>query len=288
MRQLPRAGRRLLGVVGRDIADDRLHRVVADKVVLITGASSGIGSATAHRLASAGAVVLLVARRGELLEEIRGAIEGEGGRAHVYPCDIASPEAVDDLVARVLGDHDHVDVLVSNAGHSIHRWISQSYDRLHDVERTAKVNYIGPARLTVALLRSMRARGSGHVVSVGTAGSYFGAPGWTAYIASKTAFDTWLRGVAPEAAADGVATTTLYLGLVRTPMVGTSTAFRLTPSMSAEEAAGSVCRAIVDRPRTIAPWWWRPLTALQLLLDTPLQRLTAAYARRADPDRSTK
>ena len=280
--------RLLLGVVGRDVDDDRLRRAVADQVVLITGASSGVGAATARRLARAGASVLLVARRREALEGIRDDIERTGGRAHIYACDIADPAAVDGLVAQVLAEHGRVDVLVSNAGLSIHRWLSQSYDRFHDLERTAKVNYLGPAQLTMGVLRSMRARGSGHIVSVGSAGAYFGAPGWTAYIASKTAFDTWLRGVAPEVAVDGVTASTLYLALVRTPMVGSSKAFRMTPAMSAEEAAGSVCRAIVERPRTIAPWWWRPLVGLQLLLDTPVQRLTAAYARQSTKRRARR
>jgi NAD(P)-dependent dehydrogenase (short-subunit alcohol dehydrogenase family) len=273
--------RLLLGVVGRDVDDDRLRRAVQGKVVLVTGASSGIGEATARRLARAGATVLLVARRWELLEELRGEIEREGGRAGVHPCDITDGAAVDELLWRVLDEHGRVDVLVNCAGRSIHRWLSETYDRFHDIERTAAANYLGPARLTMAVLRSMRARGSGHVLSVGTAGAYFGAPGWTSYVASKTAFDVWLRGVAPEAEVDGVATTRLYLGLVRTPMVAPSKAFRITPAMTAEEAAGSICRAVVERPRSVAPWWWRPISAFQLLFDTPVQRITTAYARRA-------
>ncbi|HJR25047.1 MAG TPA: SDR family NAD(P)-dependent oxidoreductase, partial [Acidimicrobiales bacterium] len=243
----------------------------------------GIGAAAARRLARAGAVVLLVARRVEELAALRDEIERAGGRAYVHPCDLADPEAVEALATRVLEDHGHVDVVVSNAGKSIHRWISQSYDRFHDFERTTQVNYLGPARLIVALLPSMRARGQGHLVSVGTAGAYFGAPGWTAYVASKTAFDTWLRGVAPEAAVDGVTTTTLYLTLVRTPMVGSSAGLTRAPSMHVDEAAGMVCRAIVERPRTIAPWWWSPVRALALLLDRPVQRITTAYARRTRP-----
>jgi NAD(P)-dependent dehydrogenase (short-subunit alcohol dehydrogenase family) len=280
-RQLPFAVRRLIGVANRGVDDARLRQAVAGKTVLVTGASSGIGAATARRVGAAGAVVLLVARRAELLDQLREEIQARGGRAHVHPCDLTDPDAVDELVAKVLAEHGSVDVLVSNAGRSIHRWLEQSYERFHDFERTARTNYLGPARLATGVLRSMREQGSGHHVSVSTAGVYFGAPGWTAYVASKTAFDTWLRGIAPEAAADGVTTSTLYFALVRTPMVGRSTAFDRTPSMSADEAADAVCRAIVERPRTIAPWWWRPVNALQLLLDTPVQRITTAYARRA-------
>lgn len=282
---LPRPVRVLIGMAGRDVDDARLRTAVDGSVVLITGASSGIGAATARRLARAGADVLLVARREDLLKDLQVEIEAAGGRAHVHPCDLADGEAVDELVRRVLDEHGRIDVLVSNAGKSIRRWHSQSYDRFHDYERTTRVNYLGPARLVTGLVPSMRARGRGHLVSVSTAGAYFGAPGWTAYVASKTAFDTWLRGIAPEAAVDGVATTTLYLGLVRTPMVGASRGLSRAPAMTADEAAGGVCRAIVDQPRSVAPWWWRPVLALALLLDTPVQRVTTAYARRMAPGR---
>ena len=116
----------------------------------------------------------------------------------MHPCDLADAEAAGRLAEQVLEQHGRVDVVVSNAGLSIRRWISQSYDRFHDIERTINVNYLGPVRLLLGLLPSMRERGSGHIVNVATLGVDFPPLRWSAYIASKSAFETWLGGVAPE------------------------------------------------------------------------------------------
>src|SRR5205807_6843479 len=121
----------------------------------------------------AGATVLLVARRAELLERIADEIRADGGNAFPYPCDVADTEAVGELVSSTLEDHGHVDVVVSNAGLSIRRWISESYGRFHDFERTTNVNYLGPVRLVLGLLPSMRERGSGQIVNVSTIGVDF-------------------------------------------------------------------------------------------------------------------
>src|SRR5262245_15848505 len=109
---------------------------LAGRRVLVTGASSGIGEATARAVATRGATVLLVARRAEELDRLRGEIEAAGGRAAAYPCDLTDLDAVDALVARVLAEHGAVDHLVNNAGRSIRRSLALSYDRFHDVERS--------------------------------------------------------------------------------------------------------------------------------------------------------
>lgn len=110
--------------------------------VLITGASSGIGRAAALQVAAAGGVPLLVARNVEKLEELRAEIVAAGGTAFVYAADMSEMDSVDDLVARVLTDHRHVDMVVNNAGRSIRRSIALSYDRFHDFERTMQLNYL--------------------------------------------------------------------------------------------------------------------------------------------------
>ena len=109
---------------------------LTDRTVLVTGASSGIGEATARAVAARGATVLLVARREDELERVRVGIEAAGGRASSYPCDLTDGPAVDALVARVLAEHGPVDHLVNNAGRSIRRSLHLSYDRFHDVERS--------------------------------------------------------------------------------------------------------------------------------------------------------
>jgi acyl-CoA synthetase (AMP-forming)/AMP-acid ligase II/NAD(P)-dependent dehydrogenase (short-subunit alcohol dehydrogenase family) len=281
---LPRPIRLMLGATSAGVSERALRDAVSGKTVLITGASSGVGEATARRLARAGATVLLVARRTELLRELATQIEREGGTAHVHPCDLADLDAVQRLAQSALEEHGHIDVVVSNAGVSIRRWISQSYSRFDDVQRTINVNYLGPVRLLLGLLPSMRERGSGHIVHVATVGVDLPPLRWSAYIASKAAFETWLGGVAPEIRGDGVTTTSIHLQLVRSPMLGPFRIWNYLPGMSSEEAAGIVARAVAQRPRTISPLWARVSGSAYHLAQAPIESALAEHARRANPD----
>jgi short-subunit dehydrogenase len=236
----------------------RLRRLVrragpsplAGRTVMVTGASSGIGEATARAAAAKGAHVVLVARREAELDRVRASIEQAGGRATSYALDLTDLEAIDGLVERVLADVGTVDYLVNNAGRSIRRSLDLSHDRFHDVERTMAINYFGPVRLTMALLPSMRAQGFGHVVNIVTWGVQMKAPKFSAYIASKTALDTWSRIAGRETYADGVTFTNMRFALVRTAMVVPTDVYDNRASMSAEQAAAKVVRALEDRPLT--------------------------------------
>ncbi|SHF08150.1 SDR family NAD(P)-dependent oxidoreductase [Streptoalloteichus hindustanus] len=249
--------RAAIGVVWLPPDERRLRAAVDGRVVLVTGASSGIGRATACRLAAAGATVLLVARRRDRLDAVRAEILRAGGAAHVYQADLADASAVELLVRRVLVDHGHVDVVVSNAGKSARRPREARADRQPDLARTMNVNYLGPVRLLLGLLPAMRARGRGQVVNVGTVGVDLPMPYWSAYLAAKAAFESWLRAVSAEARADGVTTTTIRFPLVRTAMSARTRFLRWLPGMAPAEAADAVCRAIVRRPRLMSPWWAR-------------------------------
>ncbi len=232
--------------------------------------------------------MLLVARREQLLDELAEEIESRGGSAFSHPCNLADPAEAGRLAEAVLERHGHVDIIVSNAGKSIRRWISESYGRFDDIERTIGVNYLGPVRLLLGLLPSMRARRSGHIVNVATIGVDFPPLRWSAYIASKAAFETWLAGVAPEVRADGVTTTSIHLQLVRSPMLGPFRMWSYLPGMSTEEAAAMVARAIVSRPRMIAPGWARAGAAVTRLGQAPLELAMSRYLKAAgrDPDSS--
>ena len=280
---LPRPLRLLLGATSVGASQENLRSAVEGKVVLVTGASSGVGEASAVRLGAAGATVLLVARRAELLEQLRDGIVASGGSAYAYPTDMADVEAVGAMAEQVLADHGHVDVVVSNAGLSIRRWISDSYDRFHDFQRTIDVNYLGPVRLLLGLLPSMRERGEGHIVNIATTGVDMPPVQWSAYIASKNAMETWLRGVAPEIRADGVTTTSIHLQMVRSPMLGPFRMWRYMPGMSPDEAARMVSRAIVDRPRTISPWWARLSAPIQDLAQRQIEESIASRVQLSNP-----
>ena len=220
---------------------------------MVTGASSGIGAATARLLGDAGATVLLVARSEDRLQGVEREITASGGSASSLPTDLSDADATQRLVQGVLHDHGAVDVLVSNAGRSIRRSVDLSYDRFHDYQRTIDVNYLGPVRLVLGLLPAMRERRRGHIVNVSSLGVLFSAPRFSAYLGSKSAFDSFLRCVGPEVKGDGVAVTSIYMPLVRTPMIEATQIYGLLPGLTPEAAANRVCRGIVDRPVSMAP-----------------------------------
>ena len=229
----------------------RLTDRVAGRVVVITGASSGIGRAAALRLGAAGATTVLVARSVEALEAVRDEIEAAGGIAHVEPCDLSRFTDIDALVQRVTSRFGGVDVLVNNAGRSIRRSTALSYERFHDFERTIVLNYLGAVRLTMGLLPEMRRRRRGHVVNVSSIGVQANPPRFSAYVASKAALDAWTRVVASETTGDGIAFTTIHMPLVRTPMIAPTRIYDAFPIISPEEAAELICDAVRRRPKRI-------------------------------------
>ena len=276
---VPKPVRAVLGLVWPPPDGDALRAAVTGRVVLITGASRGIGAASARRLAAAGALVLLVARSAADLERVRTDVDDSGGEAHVYPADLTDREQVTALLKRLSEEHDHVDVVVSNAGKSIRRSIADSYDRFHDAQRTVDVNYLGPVQLLLGLLPAMRARRSGHVVNVSSVSADMPAPYWAAYTGSKSAFEAWLRCVAPELRADGVATTSIHFPLVHTEMSAPIPLYRSLPGMTADEAADAVCRAVAYRPRLMSPWWSRAVGAMGTAAQPANDAVMAAYYR---------
>jgi NAD(P)-dependent dehydrogenase (short-subunit alcohol dehydrogenase family) len=232
--------------------DHSLAAAVRGKVVLITGASSGIGKATAVKVADAGATVLLVARSVEKLEETKHEIEATGGVAHVHRCDMSDIDDVERMAEEVIAYHGRVDVLVNNAGRSIRRSVGLAYDRFHDYERTMQVNYFGPVRLILALLPSMRAHKSGQIIDVSTIGTQTNPPRFSAYVASKAALDAFGRVIASEVFGDGVHVTTIHMPLVRTPMIAPTRMYDMFPAITPEEAAEMIAKAMIDKPKKVA------------------------------------
>ncbi|WP_286149980.1 SDR family oxidoreductase [Mycobacterium sp. ACS4331] len=220
------------------------------KRVLLTGASSGIGEAAARQFADAGAAVILVARRQELLDEVAARIIDNGGDARAVACDLADLEAID-AIAETVGA---VDILINNAGRSIRRPMAESLDRWHDVERTMTLNYYAPLRLIRAFAPGMIERGDGHIINVATWGVMNeAAPLFAVYNASKAALSAVSRVIETEWAPKGVHSTTLYYPLVATPMIAPTKAYDGLPALSAEEAGEWMIRAARTRPVRIAP-----------------------------------
>lgn len=232
--------------------DRTLAGNVQNKVILITGASSGIGRATALRLAETKATILLVARTREKLEETLTEVQAKGGHAFIHTCDVSSLEDCDRLVQEVLAQHGRVDVLVNNAGRSIRRGIASAYERFHDYERTMQLNYFGALRLIMGLLPSMTANRRGLIINISSIGVLTNAPRFSAYVASKSALDAFSRCAAAEFSDQNVRFTTINMPLVRTPMIAPTKMYDYAPAISPEEAADMICDAIIRRPKRIA------------------------------------
>lgn len=264
-------------LVGRVVA---LPSPLEGRTVMVTGASSGIGAATARAVAARGGTVLLVARRADELEAVRAEIEASGGTAYSYVCDLTDGPSVDDLVARVLAEHGAVDMLVNNAGRSIRRSLEFSYDRMHDFERTMAINYFGPVRLTLGLLPAMREQGFGHVVNVLSWGVQVKAPRFSAYLASKSALDVWSRIAGRETYADNVTFTNVRLSLVRTEMIRETDVYARSRARTPEQAAEVLVRALEDRPLTISTAVGNVTEVLNLLVPRLSDAVSAAGARR--------
>lgn len=248
----------------------RLRQAVNGKVVLVTGASFGLGEATAKQMAAAGATVLIVARSQDKLEAVAADIRAAGGKVYAYTADLSDIPQIEGLLTTILKEHGHVDVLINNAGKSIRRSVTLCYDRFKDYERTNAINYLGPVRLVLGLLPSMQANGGGHIVNVSTIGVRI-PPGarWAAYQASKGAFDIWMRSVALEMEQFGITTSTIYMALIYTRMSAPTPIMRVLPGLHPEEAAHLIERAVVAKPREINPPWLRPAEITTTLLRGP-------------------
>jgi NAD(P)-dependent dehydrogenase (short-subunit alcohol dehydrogenase family) len=232
--------------------DKSLSGAVKDKVILITGGSSGIGRATAIKVADAGAHVVIVARDPEKLDRTREDIASRGGKVSTYSADIAEPEACERVIAQILREHERVDILINNAGRSIRRAIENSYNRLHDYERLMRLNYFAAVQVTLGILPSMVARGAGHVISISSIGVLSNAPRFAGYNASKAALEAFSRCAAAEYSDRGVRFTVINMPLVRTPMVAPTRIYQQFSLISPEQAADIVCEAIIYHPQRLA------------------------------------
>ena len=232
--------------------DRSLKGTVGGKVVLVTGGSSGIGLAAAHKFAEAGAVTIICGRDQDKLDEACQEAEARGYRFVAYPADLADMADCDRFVQLLIEQHGGVDFLVNNAGRSIRRAIEASYDRFHDFERTMQLNYFGCLRVTMGLLPSMVARRRGHVVNISSIGVLTNAPRFSAYVASKAALDAWTRCAASEFQDQGITFTTINMPLVRTPMIAPTKIYNNVPTLSPEEAGDMIAEACIYKPVRIA------------------------------------
>lgn len=245
----------------------------AGQRVVVTGASSGIGAATAVAFARAGAAVALVARREHELAEVLSTCRETSPESTMFVADLSDLDALDAVAARITADFGPVDVLVNNAGVPKRR----RADALQpaDVEDVMRINYFSPVRLTLALLPGMRARGAGHIVNVSSMGAHMVCFGVGAYAASKAALEFFTESLFVELGGSGVEAHLVVPGTTKsefsTPKDGNDPPFPSDPATTVgpEVVAAAIIASLSDE---------RFIT-----FATPRDEATAT-ARNADPN----
>jgi len=233
----------------------KLWHELTGKTILITGASSGIGEQLAYLLSDIQVHLILVARRVDKLVAMKNEIERKTAKVSIFQADLRNQKEMEELVTYVHQLSNGVDLIISNAGHSIKRSITQSMDRYHDFTRTMAINYFAPVQLLLSMLPLLEKK-KGHIINVSTVNALLlPFPYWAAYQASKSAFDTWFRSAAPELNRMGISTTSIYFPLVRTPMIMPTTAYAKWPAMSPQHAAKVIAKTIYTKRKTYMPWW---------------------------------
>lgn len=237
------------------INKEKLSLSVHDKTILITGASSGIGEQTAYFLGVMEVHLILVARSEEKLHSIKNEIERGPAKVSIYPADLRNEEDIKGLLSFLHQLPDGLDIVVSNAGKSIRRSIQESLDRYHDFTRTMAINYFAPVQLMLAVIPILE-KNQGQVINVSTINTLLlPLPYWAAYQASKSAFDTWFQSAAPELNVRRISTTSIYLPLVRTPMILPTESYQTMPAMSSNHVARIICKTMYTKRRSYRPWW---------------------------------
>ncbi len=232
--------------------DRSLKGQVGGRVVVVTGASSGIGKATAWKLAEAGATVITIARNKEQLDEVVAEFDAAGLKLHAYVGDLADMASAEAVTQQILAEHGAVDVLINNAGRSIRRAIENSFERFHDFERTMQLNYFGALKISMGVLPKMIEQKRGHIINISSIGVLTNAPRFSAYVASKSALDAWTRCAASEFADRGIHFTTINMPLVKTPMIAPTKLYDQVPTLTPDEAAALICDAVIHKQMRVA------------------------------------
>ena len=243
------------------------------RLVLVTGASSGIGAATAKRYGAAGAHVLLLARNAERLESVAEEIRSFGGTASPYPIDLGEAEAVAELAARITTEAGTPDVIVNNAGAG--RWLSILDTTPDEARAMMEVPYLAAFYVSRAFLPAMVARRSGRIACISSPAAYLAWADACAYIAARHAMKGLAEAMRADLRGTGISVTLVVLGTVETPYWEHNpgsrehlppTNPRLIKTLTAEEAAEAIMNGTeAGRRAVVKPGIFRAVFAANAL-----------------------
>ncbi|ORF36204.1 hypothetical protein BGI12_08520 [Snodgrassella alvi] len=256
----------------------RLTQRLKHKTIIITGASYGIGESLCYLLADIDCNLILVARTVDKLRELKQRLTMSKAKLDIYAADLRDQEQLDGFIKYI--QNLPVDIFINNAGKSICRPVMQSLDRQHDFERTIKLNYLTPVQLCLALIPKLQ-QSKGHIINVSAVNVLFApAVNWSAYQASKTAFDQWLRSAMPELHNRQIKVSTAYLPLVKTRMIEPTKAYQNLPALQPKQAATIISYLLQTQKRQYKPWWAMIVQLAGVLFNGIWFKLNCYYIKR--------
>jgi len=264
---------------------------VRDRVVVVTGASSGIGAALARALARRGARVALVARRAERLHALAAEIAAAGGSASVHPGDVADRAVVERSAEEILHQHGRADGLVNGAGF-VHHGLVKDHSPA-DVARLVEVNVLGTLHWTQALLPALRAQRAGWIVNVSSFAGLIPQPDEAVYSATKAAVTAFSAALGHELAPLGIHVLAVHPVLVRTEMFTPEVMARMPKGserrfVSADAFAAETLAALARGERSaVIPRGYRWVVRLRALAPARFDRIVARTRLSALPDVTT-
>ena len=259
-----------------------------NKVVLITGASSGFGEETAMLFAMAGCKVVLAARRLDRLQNLAAKIQSMGGEAIAIPVDIINDADIDNMVQTTLDLYDHIDILFNNAGIGRVDWF-ENHTLERDINTLMQVNLIALMQVTRLVLPHMLKRGEGHIINMVSVAGLIATPLITSYAASKHGARAFTDALRREVAPLGIKVSGIYPGPAATEFgqhIGTNEAYSsVRKNLKARLSSEYVARRVLDvakRPRRslIIPWWFRILTTFDMFFPVVVDWISYAFSRK--------
>ena len=231
--------------------------IIKGSLVLVTGASSGMGAAIAKAMAKVGGRLVLLARRKETLDKVAADISSAGGKARTYPVDLADADAVVAVASRIAQELGTPDIIVNNAGAG--RWLFVDETSPAEAVEMMAVPYFAAFNVTHAFLPAMLKRNSGHIVNISSVGSRFVWPGATAYLAARWAVRGFTEALRADLDGTGIGVTLYESGVVKSPYWEHNPGSRervpkmgnLVPELTPEQVGNAIVRGVERNKRLI-------------------------------------